>query len=344
MVSAPSAPQKAKFGLVTIGNAIVDVITHAEENFIAEQDRLHGMKKGSMTLIDAARASSLYDSINPAIETSGGSAGNTIAGFASFGGTGAYIGKVTDDQLGEIFRHDMKAQGVHFQTSPLPKNSDIPTARCIVLVTPDGQRTMNTYLGACVELGPQDIDAALIADSAITYMEGYLFDRDQAKDAFRLAAKTAHEAGRLVSLSLSDPFCVERHRDDFRDLVKNHIDILFANEEEIISLYQVATFEEAAMRAMQDCNIAVLTRSEKGAVIAADGKMIAIAAEEVTVVDTTGAGDQYAAGFLYGFTEGLDYETCGRLGALAASEVISHLGPRPAIPYAGLVERARKVA
>lgn len=326
-----------RYDLIAIGNALVDVIATTDDDFLALQDREHGLKKGSMSLIDQARAAQLYEAMGPGTEVSGGSAGNTMAGFASFGGRGAYIGKVADDQLGEVFRHDLKSQGVVHQTAPLCGGAS--TGRCLVLVTPDGQRTMSTFLGAAVELSADDVDADMVASSAILYLEGYLFDPTKAKQAFRRAASVAHQAGRKVALSLSDSFCVERHRDDFLDLVANHVDILFANEQELASLYQTADFDAAARQAMQVCDMAVLTRGADGAVIANGGDMIALPAQATKVVDTTGAGDQFAAGFLYGLTQGMDLTQCGRLGVLAASEVIGHIGPRPATSYAELVRK-----
>lgn len=318
--------------VVAIGNAMVDVLAEVPESFIEEQAP-NGMIKGSMNLIDERRAVELYAAMPPGTEMSGGSAGNTIAGFASFGGQGAYIGKTAKDQLGEVFRHDMKAMGVRYDTDPLAIGA--PTGRCLVLVTPDADRTMNTFLGAGTELSSVDIDEELISAAQVTYLEGYLFDPPQAKEAYYKASDIAHKAGQKVALTLSDPFCVDRHREDFKDLVKNHVDILFANEEEIISLYQVESFEEAMNEVMGHCDIVALTRSEKGSVILADFNMLEIKAEPVAkVVDTTGAGDQYAAGFLFGFTQGMDLETCGRLGSKAAAEVISHMGPRPAQKYA----------
>jgi sugar/nucleoside kinase (ribokinase family) len=273
------------------------------------------------------------------VETSGGSAANTMAGFASFGGKGGFIGKVADDALGKVYQNDMRNQGIVFETQPLVMGA--PTGRCMILVTPDAQRTMNTFLGASVELSPHDVDRDLITNSQVTYLEGYLFDRPLAKQAFITAAEYAHEAGKRVSLTLSDPFCVDRHRHDFIQLVQNHVDILFANEEEIKSLFMQNKFEDAISAVGSACEIAVVTRSEKGAVIIAGGKVIEIKAAPVTkVIDTTGAGDQFAAGFLYGFTQGQDLEKCGRLGALAAAEVISHIGPRPAVKLSELAKKA----
>src|SRR5712691_3939651 len=274
---------QASIDVVGIGNAIVDVIAHAEDAFLAQE----ALVKGTMTLVDAPRAEALYQMMGPAIEASGGSAGNTMAGIASLGGTGAYIGKVRDDFLGQVFRHDITAIGVRFETPPA--TSGPGTARCLILVTPDGQRTMNTYLGACVDLGPSDIDPEIVAASRITYPEGYLFDPPKAQEAFRKAAAIAHAAGRRVALSLSDPFCVGRHREDFCDLVDGHVDILFANEAEICSLYQTDDFATAAAAVRGHVAVAALTRSADGSVVIADGAAHAVAAVPVArVVDTTG--------------------------------------------------------
>jgi len=328
----------APIDVVGIGNAIVDVIAHADEAFIAAQS----FAKGSMNLIDAPRAQSLYDAMGPAIESSGGSAGNTMAGIASLGGRGAYIGKVRDDELGAVFRHDLTAIGVKFETPAA--TSGPATARCLIMVTPDGQRTMGTYLGACVELGPDEIEEALIASAQVTYLEGYLFDPPQAQAAFRRAAAVAHAAGRRVALSLSDPFCVGRHRAAFRELVQGEVDILFANEAEICSLYETDDFAAAAKAVRGHVAIAALTRSERGSVVLADGEEHAVAAAPVArVVDTTGAGDLYAAGFLFGLTRGLALPTCGSIGSLCAAEIISHVGARPEVALKGLVEAARLV-
>jgi sugar/nucleoside kinase (ribokinase family) len=325
----------ANFDVVGIGNAIVDVIAHADETFLARE----GLAKGTMTLIDSPRAEALYQLMGPAVEISGGSVGNTMAGFASLGGTGAFIGKLHDDFLGRVYRHDITSAGVRFDT---PAAASGPgTARCLILVTQDGQRTMGTYLGASVDLGPTDIDPDLIAAGAITYLEGYLYDPPQAQEALRKAAAVAHAAGRKVALSLSDPFCVGRHRDAFRDLVDGHIDILFANEAEICSLYETADFAEAAATVRGRVAIAALTRSAQGSVILADSADHVIAAARVAhVVDTTGAGDLYAAGFLYGLTRGLSLPTCGAIGSLCAAEIISHVGARPETTLSRLVAEA----
>ncbi|MFA5591811.1 MAG: adenosine kinase [Micavibrio sp.] len=326
---------KTSHGLLTIGNAIVDILATSTEEFIASQVE-NGMARGAMNLIDADRALALYDAMGPATQASGGSAGNTIAAYASFGGKGAYIGKVAKDELGAFFSHDLTALGVTYNTSPVEKGSH--TARCMVLITPDGERTMNTFLGACVELTPDDIDEDLVKSAEVTYLEGYLFDPPQAMEAFYKAAKIAHDAGRKVSLTLSDSFCVGRHRAAFQELVENHIDILFANEEEIKSLYETESFEEAFAIVRNKCEIAALTRSEKGSVIIRGDEVTEIKAEPVArVVDTTGAGDAYAAGFLFGYTSSLSMAECGRLGSIAAAEVISHVGPRPQVALSSLL-------
>jgi sugar/nucleoside kinase (ribokinase family) len=321
--------------VVGIGNAIVDVLAKADDAFI-QQEKL---AKGTMALIDQPQAEALYGKMNAAIEASGGSAANTIAGVASLGGKAAYIGKVAADELGKVFAHDLRAIGVKYDTTPLAGGPS--TARCLILVTPDAQRTMNTFLGASAEFQPLDIDAALIESGQVTYLEGYLFDRPTAKEAFRQAAAIAHKAGRKVSLTLSDPFCVGRHRADFRDLIRGHVDILFANESEICSLYETEDFEKAATAVREEAEIAVLTRSEKGAeVITAKDRVKVPAAPVAKVVDTTGAGDLFAAGFLYGFTHGKDLAHCAKLGALAAAEIISHFGARPEAKLADLAAKA----
>ncbi|MGH7093151.1 MAG: adenosine kinase [Stellaceae bacterium] len=325
----------AAFDVVGIGNAIVDVITTADEAFLGRES----LAKGSMTLIDAARAAALYQDMGPATESSGGSAGNTMAGIASLGGRGAFIGKVRDDQLGQAFRHDITAIGVHFATPAATIGAG--TARCLILVTEDGQRTMATYLGACVGLGPEDVDAALVAAAEVTYLEGYLFDPPRAKEAFYRAAAIAHGAGKRIALSLSDPFCVGRHRESFRDLVAGEVDILFANEAEICALYETDDFARAAEAVRGHVAIAALTRSAAGSVILADGESHRVAAAPVArVVDTTGAGDLYAAGFLFGLTQGRPLPICGAIGSLCAAEIISHVGARPAVELRGLVQAA----
>src|SRR5437763_5111157 len=325
----------AAIDVVGIGNAVVDVIAHADEGFIAGQ----GFAKGSMNLIDAPRAQSLYEAMGPAIESSGGSAGNTMAGIASLGGRGAYIGKVRDDELGAVFRHDLTAIGVKFETPAA--TSGPATARCLIMVTPDGQRTMGTYLGACVELGPDEIEEALIASAQVTYLEGYLFDPPQAQRAFYKAAAAAHAAGRRVALSLSDPFCVERHRAAFRELVRGEVDILFANEAEICSLYETGDFVAAAKAVRSHVEVAALTRSGAGSVIICGDEAHRIAAAPIErLVGTTGAGDLYASGFLYGLTRGLPLSICGEIGSLCAAEILSHVRARPEVGLKGLVEAA----
>ena len=323
----------AQFDVVGIGNAIVDVIAQADDAFLSK----NSLNKGLMTLIDADRADELYGRMGPGKEVSGGSCANTMAGIAALGGKAAYIGKVRDDQLGQVFRHDIRASGVAFDSAPATDGP--PTARCLILVTPDAQRTMNTFLGACVNLGPEDVPETLIASASITYMEGYLWDRPKAKEAFVRAAKLAHAAKRRVSLTLSDPFCVDRHRDSFRTLVKDHVDILFANEAEITSLYQVNDFDQAVKQVRQECEIAVVTRGADGSVILKGGEMHQVPAAPVAkVIDTTGAGDLYAAGFLQALTAGLDLKRCGQVASLAAAEAIAHYGARPEADLKKLVK------
>jgi sugar/nucleoside kinase (ribokinase family) len=307
-----------------IGNAIVDVISRTNDGFLAD----NGIEKGAMNLVDAERSKRIYERMGPGVEISGGSAANTIVGLAGFGGKGAFIGKVRDDSFGKVFRHDITAAGVRFETAH--STSGPPTASCLVLVTPDAQRSMNTHLGACVDLGPEDVDEDLIKASKVVYLEGYLWDPPRAKEAFLKAAAIAHASEGLVSLSLSDSFCVDRHRAEFRDLVERHVDILFANEAEIISLYEVADFD-AAMQAVRGvCKTVALTRSEKGSVVLSGEEVHILDAEKADrVVDTTGAGDLFAAGFLYGYTQSMDPARCARLGGIAAAEVISHFGARP---------------
>jgi len=312
------------YDVVGIGNAIVDIIARCDDGFLSK----HDLAKGFMRLIDAEEANRLYAAMGPAVERSGGSVANSIAGLASFGAKCGFIGRVAADQFGGIFRHDIRSLGVAYET--LPATDGAPTARCLILVTPDGERTMNTFLGASVDFTPEDLDTAMIGGAKIVYLEGYLFDREEAKAAFRTAAQMAKASGAKVALSLSDAFCVDRHRADFRALVRDGADIVFANEKEITSLYQVNSFEEAAAAALQDCEMAVLTRSEAGSMIVAAGETIEIPADPVSeVVDLTGAGDLYAAGFLYGLTQGAALPACGRLGSLAAAEVITHIGARP---------------
>ena len=313
----------AQFDILGIGNAIVDVVARGEDSFLSR----HDMHKGAMMLVDAEAAERIYAAMPPGQESSGGSAANTCAVAAALGARVAYFGKVADDQLGQVFGHDIRASGVHFPSSPLIGGA--PTARCLIIVTPDGQRTMNTFLGACVTLDQSDVDESIAAAALVTYLEGYLFDPPEAQKAFYKAAAAAHAAGRQVALSLSDPFCVDRHRAAFRELVAGHVDILFANEMEITSLYEENTFATAAEAARHDVALAVLTRSEAGSVVLRGAEVVEIGPEPARVVDTTGAGDAYAAGFLVGLTAGRPLAVCGRLGSIAAAEIISHYGARP---------------
>jgi len=314
---------RPRFDILGIGNAIVDVVAPVHEAFLSR----HGMRKGAMTLIAAADADRIYAAMPPGQETSGGSAANTCAVAAHLGARAAYLGKVADDQLGRVFRHDISSVGVHHPTRPLAGGA--PTARCLILVTPDGQRTMNTFLGACINFDEEDIDIAVVSDAAVTYLEGYLFDPPAAQRAFRKAAAAAHSAGRRVALSLSDPFCVDRHRAAFRDLVAADVDILFANEAEVCSLYERNEFEAAVSHARQDVTLACLTRSEQGSLVVSGADIIEVPPVPTEVIDTTGAGDAYAAGFLTGLTAGRTLAQCGQLGSIAAAEVISHYGARP---------------
>lgn len=315
----------SQFDVLCIGNAIVDIIARCDEGFLVD----NGIIKGAMNLIDADRAELLYRRMGPAIEASGGSAGNTAAGIASFGGRAAYFGKIAGDGLGDIYRHDIRAQGVAFDTQPL--DGPPPTARSMIFVTPDGERSMNTYLGACVELGPEDVEEGKAKGAKVTYFEGYLWDPPRAKEAIRLTAAHAHAAGREVSMTLSDSFCVDRYRDEFLDLMRSGtVDIVFANESELKALYQTSSWRDGLAAIRKDCKLAAITRSEKGSVIVRGDETVDIRATTISkLVDTTGAGDLYAAGFLFGYTAGLPLETCGNLGSLAAGLVIQQIGPRP---------------
>lgn len=314
----------AEIDVLGIGNAIVDIISRTDDAFLND----HKLSKGHMQLIEADDVNRLYDAMGQAVEISGGSAANSCAGLASFGSKTAFIGKVADDQFGRVFAHDIRSIGVTYETAYAA--NDVPTACCLVLVTPDGERTMNTFLGASQSLASSDIDADLVSKAKISYLEGYLFDPEEAKQAFYHAADIASDAGRQVALSLSDSFCVDRHRDAFRHLIKNNIDILFANEEEILSLYQVSDFSEAVAAVREECALAALTRSAKGSVIITPDEEISVAAQPVDeVIDTTGAGDLYAAGFLHGIAQDAELAQCGRFGSIAAAEIISHIGARP---------------
>jgi len=321
--------------VVGIGNAIVDIIARCDDAFLAQ----HGCSKGAMQLVDAQMVAKLYEAMGPAVEISGGSVANTMTGIASFGGKAGFIGKVAQDQFGTVFTHDIRSAGVTFTTPAAAAGSD-PTACSLILVTPDGQRTMNTFLGVSPQLGGGEIDTELIRSARIVYLEGYLFDRPEAKSAFRQAAAIAGKAGRQVALSLSDAFCVERHRAEFMSLIHAQVDILFANEAEICSLYQLDDFDAALQAVRRHSQVAALTRGVRGSVIVAGDEVHVVDACPVkSLVDTTGAGDLYAAGFLVGLSRGLDLAACGRLGSLAAAEVISHIGARPATPLAKLLER-----
>lgn len=329
----------AAFDVVGLGNAIVDVIAPADETFIVQQ----GLRKGGMTLADTAASEALYAAMGPATEMSGGSAANTMAGIASLGGRPAFFGRVCDDRLGAVFARDIRAVGVSYETAPAG-NGDA-TGRCLILVTPDAERTMQTCLGAAAQFGPDDVDEAVVRASGIAYLEGYLFDPAPARAAFYKAAAAARAAGRKVALSLSDAFCVERFRTEIRDLIDGHVDILFANEEEIVSLYEARDFAGALDAVRGKCGIAALTRGAQGSVIVSGADTVEVAAEPVaTVVDTTGAGDLYAAGFLYGLSRSRGPAECGRLGSLCAAEVISHFGARPAVPLTDPVNSSAKRA
>jgi adenosine kinase len=315
----------AKYDVLGIGNAIFDVLVQTDESFLSR----HGMTKGGMALIDEARATAIYQDMGPATEMSGGSAANTIVGVANLGARAAYVGKIRDDQIGRLYAHDIRAAGVAFETRAA---ADGPATGCsYILVTPDGERTMNTYLGAAQDLMPSDIDAEQIAASGIVYLEGYLWDPKSAKEAFVKAATIAHGAGRQVALTLSDSFCVDRYRGEFIDLMRNGtVDLIFANEAELHSLYQTSDFDTALTQLRSDINLGVVTRSEKGCMVASKDGVIAVPAFPIDrMVDTTGAGDLFAAGFLFGLVRGAGFEAAGRLGALAAAEVIQHIGARP---------------
>ncbi|NKD77990.1 adenosine kinase [Haematospirillum sp. H1815] len=320
------------FDILTIGNAIVDILCKTDDSFITGQ----GLVKGSMTLIDEQQADTLYEKMGPTIEASGGSAGNTAAGLASLGSKVAYIGKVANDTLGKVFTHDIRAIGAHFQTPPLV--DELSTARSMVLISPDGERTMSTWLGACTRLCPDDIDTPIVENSGITYVEGYLWDKPDAKAAILKAIEIARKAGKKFSLSLSDPFCVDRHRQDFLDLLDGSVDILFANEQEICHLYGVASFAEAVEKVRGRVEVAALTRGAAGSVAVTAGQTIPVPAAAVpAVVDTTGAGDLYAAGFLHGLVGGRPLAECALIGGICAAECISHVGPRPQVSLAGFV-------
>lgn len=315
------------YDVLGIGNAIADVFAHVESDFLVSEN----LVKGSMRLIDTEEAERLYGKMGSAVRMSGGSAGNTIAGLASLGGKAAYIGKVADDELGKAYAHDMRGIGAHFGTAPLVGGN--PTARSMILITPDGERTMNTYLGACTELTPEDIDPQVVGASTITYMEGYLWDPPAAKEAFRRAMDLAHKAGRQTALTLSDSFCVDRYRGEFRELVKTgKVDILFANEHELKALYETSDLDTAVAAVREEATLATVTLSEKGALtVTRDESHHVHAAPVDRIVDVTGAGDLYAAGFMFGLARGYELPRCAELGCLAAGEIIAHVGARPEV-------------
>ncbi len=319
-------PEPDAYDVVGIGNALVDVLAQGTEAFLVD----HDLVKGSMELIEMDRAVELYRALGAAVEMSGGSAANTMCGVASLGGRAAYIGKVSDDDLGRVFGHDLNAVGVAFRAGA--PSEDTPTGRCIIVVTPDAQRTMSTYLGVSSLLSADDLDEETIAGGAVLYMEGYLFDRDDAKKAFRRAASVAHASGRQVALTLSDSFCVDRHREDFVALVRDDVDVLFGNGEELQSLYEVGSLGDAIVAVRRSCELAAITAGKDGSYIVTREEVLHVSAEPVArVLDTTGAGDLYAAGFMFGLTHGRPLDECARLGSIAASEVISHVGPRPLV-------------
>ena len=326
----------SRFDVLAIGNAIVDIIASCEDDFLVQEN----IAKGAMNLIDAKRAEHLYSVMGPAIETSGGSAGNSAAGISSLGGKAAYFGKVSDDHLGRVFKHDIEAIGVHYDTYSL--NGAPPTARSMIFVTPDGERSMNTFLGACVELAPEDIDETIVADSAVTFFEGYLWDPPQAKDAIRKAADIAHANNRKMSMSLSDAFCVDRYRSEFLELMRSGtVDLVFANDGEIKSLYETSSFNDAIAAVRKDCEMSIITKGAEGSMVVSHDKTISIDAHPIDkLVDSTGAGDLYAAGFLFGITNDRNMEDCARIGSLAAAEVIQHVGPRPQTSLKTMLEQS----
>jgi sugar/nucleoside kinase (ribokinase family) len=320
---------------LTIGNALVDVLATVDEGFLVREN----IVKGSMNLVDIKRSKHLHSLVNSRTEMSGGSAANTAYGLASLGGKAGFIGKISADRLGESFSHDLDTVGVRFFPGVTCETED--TGRCLIVVTPDGNRTMNTFLGAASLLDAADISKTAVQSAAVVFLEGYLFDKDAAKEAFRTAAEYAHAAGRKVALTLSDSFCVDRHRADFLSLVKNDIDILFSNEDELKALYQVDSINDGLHQLRDNCEFAAVTRNEHGSVVIDGDEVVIIDAEPVeSVVDATGAGDMYAAGFIYGFVRGKPIEQCGKIGSIVASEVITHMGPRPLVPLTTVVPKS----
>ena len=322
------------FDVVGIGNAIVDVLSPVEESFIQE----HQLTKGNMTLIEADRAQELYEAMPPGKRVSGGSAANTMVGVACLQGSAAYIGKVNDDPLGNYFSEDIRGAGVNFR-GPI-KDGNIPTARCLIQVTPDAQRTMNTFLGVSSFLDKSEIDEDLVASSDTLYCEGYLWDRDVAKEAIRFAMGVAKKSSRKVALTLSDEFCVDRHREEWLDLLEDRVDIVFSNESETKSLFETKDFSIAIKELSKLVDVAFVTLGPRGSLVIAGKERIEIPAEEIGgVIDTTGAGDLYASGVLFGLSQGFSLEKSGKIGSIAAAEVISHLGPRPETDLIELVEK-----
>jgi len=323
---------ETEFDVAAIGSAIVDVLAKVDESFITT----HKLQKGGMILIDENQAEEIYKAMPPSIEKSGGSSANTIAGIVSLGGNAAFIGKVKNDQLGKIFIHDLKAQGVHYTTRPA--TDGISTARCLVAVTPDAERSMATYLGATREITKSDIDEEVIANAKVTYLEGYLWDEQHAKDAMREAVRLAVKHGREISLSLSDSFCVTRHKAELLELITSNVDILFANEAEIKELLDVDNVKDAAKKLSGMCKVSAITLGSKGSVIVSGDNIYTVPpGKGIKLVDTTGAGDLYAAGFLFGYTQGYSLDECGRIATIAASEIIQHIGARPEVRLAGLL-------
>ena len=324
---------KNTYDIVGIGNAIVDVISHEDEKFLDT----HNLIKDSMALINTDTAVSLYNEMSPTVQSSGGSAANTMSGVASLGGKAAYIGKIRDDHLGEFFAHDINAAGVHFKVKPASEG--LPTARSMIIVTPDGSRTMNTYLGISTNLSKEDLDVQLLENAQILYCEGYIWDIETTKDTIRSAIAIAKGANRTISFTLSDSFCVSRHKDEWIDLIHGQVDILFGNEDEIKELSGCGTLTEAAQWIQGKVKVACLTLAERGSIIVTEDEIIGVGAKAVSqVIDSTGAGDLYASGFLFGYARGLDLKICGELASIAAAEIITHTGARPLVPLKSLIE------
>ncbi|MEO0358923.1 MAG: adenosine kinase [Pseudomonadota bacterium] len=326
------------YNIVGIGNAVSDVIAKADDAFLGQM----GIEKGIMQLVEKDRASDLYAAMQDRTETPGGSVANTISGLGSLGVKTAFVGRVADDDLGQRYADTMAQEGTAFPNAPIA-GSDLPTSRSMIFVSPDGERSMNTYLGVSSDVGPADVSADVIKDSAMLFLEGYLFDKDPGKAAFYKAAEAAQSAGAMAGISLSDPFCVDRHRDDFRKLVSGPLDFFLCNEDELKSLYQTDDLNAALDAGAADCRLVVCTRSADGVSIRNGADRWDVPVTPVTPVDATGAGDQFAAGFLYGMIQGKDFETCGKMGGIAAGEVIAHVGPRPNTSIAALFEKANLI-